>query len=638
MTKLVRIPSGGGLRAALSLLFLPVLAMAQEAGGERTGSGAPAAGGSYESATLLALVDRVFDVQSDSLDPEEGVLNWKGRSFQLGEGRMMRARFIRYLNTPVDTMDSRLYLSLLEQIRDRLSTLDRAGPVVDEEDPWKPVISAWKLLFQASDFEVDGGSSLVIANLVYDNWRDRELFQDRRFRESVEQAERDRMEDVVVVETQREEQRRIDSADDLGDLQEQGVTAPSLDGTGFTPLAQAMRRLTEQEGLLAAQGLKMQEIGLKARLKMQSQIISFIAQRRFQHALILCSFYRALFKSSAQDLEVGGEQLVSYLPELEMIPTVDSLEYIALQALDDVRTGMRSVENAYDQGQLISALERLQETFFLGEYSLDVILFPEERKRVLRDLYFDLDEARRLAELKDYEALRELVGTISGLAEDFPEREALSSLRVAQQASRMKLLAARGAMMRGEVEEAQELLNESFEIWPLNPEIETFLTDSVTGADFVEDFDVDFAAGDFRRIFERREQYIAALSGDETRAAQLRQALEAVQTIDFAIRSAEERLARGESYAAWEILKEVEEVAGDDRRYHRTLASVVPRIAPFVADVEEAERLEAEGNSAAALTKFAAARERFPASQIVARGIDRLSQQMLEQARQVKGP
>ncbi len=591
---------------------------------------------SYESDTVKELVDRVFNVESDSLDPEEGTLNWKGRSFQLGQGRVMRSRFVRYLNTPVNTMDSRLYLSLLDQIKGRLSTLNRTSEPVDGDDPWKPVVSAWKLLFQADDFDVDGGNSRVIANLVYDNWRDRELFENQMFREEVEAAERDRLENSVLVETRIEESRRIDNLDDLGELRQEGIDVPTLDGGGMSSLSQAMKRLAEQEALLAAQGLKMEEIGLKARLKMQSQIISFLAQRRFNHALILASFYRTLFKSSAQDLEVGEGNLITYLPELEMIPTVDSLEYIALQALDDVRTGMDSVHNAYTQGQLISALERLQETFFLGEYSLEVVLFPEEMKRVLRDLYFDLDEARRLVELKDFAALEELVASISEIAEDFPRREALSSIRVAKQASRMKLLAARGALMRGEVEQAQVLLDESFQIWPLNPGIESFMTEAVTGADHVEDFDVDYQTGDFRRIFDRREAYIASLSGDETRAKQLQEAIESVQTIDYAIRVAEEHLDRREPYAAWEMLKEIEGVAGDDRRYHRTLSMVVPRIARFVNDVDDAERFEEEGNYAAALTKYAAAQKLFPASRVVSRGIERLADRMLEQAQRIR--
>ena len=161
------------------------------------------------------------------------------------------------------------------------------------------------------------------------------------------------------------------------------------------------------------------------------------------------------------------------------------------------------------------------------------------------------------------------------------------------------------------------------------------MSGSVSGADLIEDFDVDFEAGDYRRIFERREKYIAALAGDEARADRLREAIETVQTVEFGINAAEERLERGEPYAAWEVLKEMEETAGEDRRYHRTLSTVVPLIAPFVAAVEEAERLEESGNYAAALTKLAAASEMFPASQFVARGMERLSGEMLDQARRI---
>jgi len=592
--------------------------------------------GGYESQTLLDLVDRAFNVESDSVDPESGMLTWKGRSFQIGEGRVMNARFVRYLNTPVDNMDTRLYLSLLEQIRDRLSTLNRVGISEDDEDPWAPVIAAWKLLYQAAEFEADGGNALVVANLVYDNWRDRELFRNEQFREDIESAERYRLEERVVIETQREEIRRRAHARELARLQEDNVELPAIEGQGISILQQSMKKLGEQEAELAARGLKQAEIGLKARLKMQSQILGFLAQRRFHHALLLSSFYRTLFQSTAQDLQIDSERLISFIPELELLPTVDSLEFMALQAMDDVRVGMRSVENAYNQGQLLSALERLQETFFLGEYTLPVIRFPEEKKRVLRDLHQDLQEARKLAELKDFDELENLVLSISEIADDFPSREALSTIRVAKRASQLKLLSARSAASRGDIQAAEKSLTEAFEIWPLNPDIDNFMSDSVSGASAANEFDRDFTEGDYRRIFNRREEYMAATMGDEVRAKQLREALESVQTVDFAIRAAEQRLNNGEPYAAWEIMKEVESLGEEDRLYQRMLSRVVPQIPTFVSAINEAERELARGNVAAALTKYAVASDEFPASQIARSRMEELSLLLLEQAGQEK--
>lgn len=590
--------------------------------------------GGYESQTLLELVDRAFNVDSDAVDPESGTLTWKGRNFQIGEGRVMNARFMRYLNTPVDTMDTRLYLSLLEQIRERLSTLARSGISEDDEDPWGPVIAAWRLLFQAAEFEIDGGNSLVVANLVYDNWRDRELFRNEQFREDIEAAERGRLEERVVIETQREEIRRTAHARELARMQEDNVELPTLEGQGMTILQQAMKQLAEQEAELAARGLKQAEIGLKARLKMQSQILGFLSQRRFHHALLLSSFYRTLFQSTAQDLQLDTDTIVSFIPELELIPTVDSLEFMALQAMDDVRVGMSSVQNAYNQGQLISALERLQETFFLGEYTLPVIRFPEEKKRVLRNLYQDLREARKLAELKDFDELEILVNRIAEIADDFPSREALSTIRVAKRASQLKLLSARGAIGRGDAQEAEKLLTEAFEIWPLNPDIESFMSDSVTGASLAQEFDRDFQDGDYRRIFNRREEYMAATVGDPLRGEQLKEALETVQTIDFAIRAAEQRLNAGEPYVAWEILKEVETIGEEDRLYQRMLSRIVPRIPRFVSAINDAERELARGNLAAALAKYAEAADEFPGSQVARSQMENLSARLLQKVSQ----
>ena len=58
-----------------------------------------------ESDTLLTGADKVFNTDSDSIDFEEGGFNWKGRTFNLGDNRLIRARFERYLASPLPTED-----------------------------------------------------------------------------------------------------------------------------------------------------------------------------------------------------------------------------------------------------------------------------------------------------------------------------------------------------------------------------------------------------------------------------------------------------------------------------------------------------------------------------------------------------
>ena len=75
---------------------------------------------SFESNTMLEGMDRVFDTDSDSIDFEEGSFNWKGRTFNMGDNRIMRARFERYLAAPRPSGDVEAYNALMEKISQRL--------------------------------------------------------------------------------------------------------------------------------------------------------------------------------------------------------------------------------------------------------------------------------------------------------------------------------------------------------------------------------------------------------------------------------------------------------------------------------------------------------------------------------------
>jgi len=619
----------------------------------------------FESRTFLEAMDRIFDTSSDSVNFEEGILNWKGQSFSFGDSRAMRSRFVQYLNSPVNTMDNRVYLALLDDISHRLSVLEQQENF-DRADPWRNVVSAWKLLHQAAEYSIDGRNSLVIANMVHGNWRDRQEFRDQAFWRDLERAEMDRSRQIAVSETDRDFRREMDRARSLERLRREGAEM-RLEGASaqgreapedeeertpvearmgldyramdrLTSLDVAMEELIRSQAMLEGRELRMREIGALARLKMQSQVVSFMMQRRFHHALILSSFYRMLFRGSAQELEVGRSQLSGLLPEMEFIPTVDMLEFLSLQALDDVRRAMDSVNNAYEQGQKVAALERLQEAFFLGEYSLPVIGFPEDRKRTLRDLYFKLRDARRLADLRDYEAVERLVVEIESMTDDFSGDEVRAMTRVAKQASQVKLLGARSAALRNNFEQAERLIGEAFEIWPLNPAIENFMSDAVSGADYVREFDIDYESGDYRRIFHRRAEYLTALVGDAERSERLGKVLETIQRIEFAVQTAQHQLDQGNAYLAWEVLQEIAGEADDDPEYHRAVARVAPRVADWVGILEEAARSERSGHNAAAINHYLRARAIYPPSRLVNQALERLGAALLDEVAREQVP
>ena len=77
--------------------------------------------GNYSSSTAEGGADRLFNVNSDSVDLENGTMQWKGSTMNLGNSRSVRARFERYLAAPTDNGDMKRYVAILDQIQFLLS-------------------------------------------------------------------------------------------------------------------------------------------------------------------------------------------------------------------------------------------------------------------------------------------------------------------------------------------------------------------------------------------------------------------------------------------------------------------------------------------------------------------------------------
>ena len=60
-------------------------------------------GGLFESSTSEKFADKIFDTNSDSVDWDNGSINWKGKTYSIGNSRVVRARFERYLATDLSS-------------------------------------------------------------------------------------------------------------------------------------------------------------------------------------------------------------------------------------------------------------------------------------------------------------------------------------------------------------------------------------------------------------------------------------------------------------------------------------------------------------------------------------------------------
>ena len=589
------------------------------------GMSAPTSG-MFESNTFLEMASRAFDPSSDSMDFENGNFAWKGRTFNLTSQRAFRARFERFLlSSPTEEEES--YALLMNDVLRRLSVAS------DRSDD--AILETWEMLFRAARFGPDGGNSTIVANQVFNAWRirkemrgtaltQRELADMRRYQQEVV-ANRALVLEKIQEQKQRDSVRMTSSKKGKGKEPTTG-TLPTEGAFRALELAETEAKLLAMEGQVAL-------TGIQAKLQMQSQIVAFLVQRRYQHALVLSGFYQLLFKGSQQQLEVGKGELKSFFPNTDMVFTVDMMAFVANEAITDVNKGVDAVNTAYAEDRTIIALERLQETFFLGEYMPELNAIPVEQRRKLLDLYRDMLEAVELAEAKDYNGVAQYAERISLIAKDFPMMRVLSSVETAKSMSDMAVFAASQYRNLGDIDKARAELQQAIDIWPSNPSIREFQQETTklatAGSQGVQIFDDLYKRGDHRGIYDRRMDLGFALAEDSARRPLLMEVIEQVSTIDLLVAQSAEALKQGDPYVAWELLAEAAKSDPDDAPMNRARAELAPRVADFVVYLDRAQRQAAEAQHAGALAAFLAAQDIYPASRMCREGIERESSALM---------
>ncbi|MEN8661376.1 MAG: hypothetical protein ACN4GF_02550 [Lentimonas sp.] len=602
--------SGQGVGAPPA--YQPAPAPVAQAGGSAPTSGI------FESSTFLESANRAFDPTSDSMNFEEGSFVWKGRSFNLTEQRAFRARLERFLLTSPSSEEQE-YAVLMTDIMERLS--------VENTNSDEAMFETWELLFRASRFDSDGGNSTIVANQVFNAWRIRK--ESRGISMSQRELEQVRVTQQEIVANRQFTLRRIrERRLQQTSASNRDENETKTDGESALTSEDAFRvlDLAETEAKIIALESQTALNAMQAKIQFQSQIVSFFMQRRFQHALVLSSFYQLIFKGSQQQLEVGKDELSSFFPNTDLTFTVDTMSFVSREAINDINKGVDAVNTAYGEDRSLIALERLQETFFLGEYSPELNLIPTTQRRHLLDLYRGMIEAGDLAEAKDYNGVAEMVEQISALASDFPKNRILSSIETAKSVSDMAVFAASQYRNLGDIDKSRAELQNAIEVWPSNPSIREFQQETTkmatAGSQGVKVFDDLMGREDKRAIYERRMELGFALSSDKERLPIFTNVVDEVARIEMLVKQSEELVKQGNDYAAWEFLVEAAKINPDDGPMNRARADLAPQVADFVLHVNRAERQVDSGHYAGALAGYLAAQDVYLASRLCREGVE----------------
>lgn len=575
--------------------------------------------GIFESSTAERFADRIFDVKTDSIDTN-GNLRWKGKTFSVGDSRIVRARFERYLSMPANLGDYENYRSILAEIEAQLAANN-------DNLTLENIKYAWSRLFDAAEYQIDGDSSLVIANLVYLSWRMRDEY------ENFKSAENEKERDVKAAKFRAKEKAEFMeyASDKMKRLTSRRArNSQSSPTVGTADLGYRLQDLQRQVAELATAKAMKEAVATKAVWQFQSQILAFILERKFQQAQISAMFYRHIYRGNAQELQVGREQIKDLVQVSNFTPTADALEMIAIDARKDIADGMAAVETLYDKGDRYAALERLLETFLIGEQDVALAVFSPEKREVLRKIYKDAITIKELADSKDWGGVEEVVNEISKLAADFPSREVLSKVKTAQTASNMALLAAKQAAALGAADDVKKNMEKAALLWPLNPGIQAF-NDELLGltkgiSTYVKKFDENVERGNFRDIMDEAPEYGIAFKNDSERAKKLREIVVKISQIDSLIAQAAEFERQKSPYFAWDILENASRIDSADPVLARAIARLAPEVSDYVKALNRAKDAENKKEFAAALNYYLAAQKIFPASQACRMGIERVAE------------
>ena len=588
---------------------------------------APAQGGTagnYKSSTAEGGADRLFNVNSDSIDLENGTMQWKGTTMNLGNTRTVRARFERYLAAPTDNGDMKHYVAILDQIQRLLSpqSLTRDNYFRNQQE-------AFNLLFKAAEFEFDGDGCLTIATQVQKAWRMKGEYKDIEVTLNQLEMLRKVQESVIVNRVDRVEEANAERQQSKGKVVTKG-------STGTTELGYRVKDEARTQAQMLAQGTRLTAVGLKAKIEFQSQMVAFLMARRYRHALVTSAFYRVIFNASNQAVVVGAKEVKEFFPVSDFVPTLESIDLLAREAVKDVGKGMQTVDDLVKHEELYGAFERLQETFFLGEFEPPVMLYPQEKKRQMLALWKDLRELQRLGDERDLPNVEAYVNKVRGQARDFPSAPVLSKVNNAMNASNMSLLSAKAAALAGDNAKAEAALERATKIWPQNPGVKEFANQVVSRQDTlaqkIPEFDRLMAEAKWREIFNKKLEYALALAQDKERSEKLRKVVQRVGELDANIQKASMLAAQNNPYLAWDVIVEIYKTESDDLVLAKTRSDIAPLVAGYAQLIGRAEKLEKEGAEAAALSAWLSAQDMNPASPTCGAAVKRLARAVAESA------
>jgi hypothetical protein len=571
------------------------------------------------------------------LDPSAETVTVGGVTIPLGDNRLLKARFEKYLNQPPESdEEARAYRETIAKILDTISPLRTSGT--------PNLKQAFLLLPRASSYPGDANLCSSLAESIYMALlakKDGNQLKD--LNQSIEEEKKSIIREADWV-------ARNERDTTLG-TRTPGAGAGSQNGTNNRPAQspgsginslkykETLRRIAEIELMKKQNIIQNEAQTLQTKTQYQVSMIQWFAQRRFEHVLMACRFYNQIWKDGDQTLRVdkGSDVSKLFTQSLGISPTVASLDSFSNEAIREVDKYIEAFNHLLSRNELHSASQRLMEAYALGEYLAPVATLSLEKKRRVADYVRDLHELYGALQARDYSRGKTLSNQLKLAAKDYPSSKVDSIISGYTLQSDLAIEDAKAQLLSRNMEASQEKIKQAAEIWPTNPKLEEFRT-LVSNSGAIVTARNDFvrlrSEGNYREIYRRQYEFAPAIKGDADLEDAFKQIMQNLLSIETALSKASEFSRVGQNYSAWEQLAEIRERFPDDPKLGRELELLAPKVADFTLALDKANRYE-NGNpkqTGSALTWYLKARSIYPQSNQAEKGINRILDEILPES------
>ena len=569
------------------------------------------------------------------LDPSAETITVGGVAIPLGDNRILKARFEKYLSQPQEAdADAAEYRKNVADILAAISPFRSGGP---------NLYTGFKLLPAASSYPGDANLCMSLAESIYMAMLAKNNSSDLTELNKSMDTEKKAIMAQADWDARNDRDKAFDDGRPIvgGNIggEQAAKNAPASNpgaGTNSLKYQDTLRRISEIEGLKKINNIQTEAQTIRTKAQYQVTMVQWFVQRRYEHVLMAARFYNQLWKDGDATLRVDKNSDISKLfsESLGISPTVASLDSLSNEAIREVSKYIEAFDLMLSRDELHSASQRLMEAYAIGEYLAPVATLPMDKKLRIAAYVRDLHELYGTLQARDYVKGKEITSRLKTVAKDFPSSKVDSAIAAYTLASDLAIEEAKAHLLARDSDKAAEKIKASTEIWPTNPKLQEFRDLVANSGGIVtarNDFDRLLSEGNYREIAKRQYEFAPAIQGDATREDAFKQIMENLKEIEESIGKASEFSRMGQNYGAWEQLAEIRERFPDDPRLGRELELLAPKVADFTLALDKARQFESRTpkQTGSALTWYLKARSIHPPSEQADKGIQTILNELL---------